>query len=112
MIWFLLACGGVEDSAIKDEESAVIIAEACLDAPTFEGWTKGFLRSQCQACHASTAVERYGAPESVYFDDYEAAVEHKELIASSVLERATMPPAGGVSEEEQQLLAWWLDCPF
>ena len=100
MIFFLLACAGANDSAM------------CHEAPTYDAWTKGFLKSKCQGCHAETAPDRFGAPEGIHFDTYDATVERIELIRSSILERETMPPAGGVTDDETLLLQWWLDCPY
>ena len=99
MIFFLLAAGA-NDSAM------------CHEAPTYDAWTKGFLKSKCQGCHAETAPDRFGAPEGIHFDTYDATVERIELIRSSILERETMPPAGGVTDDEKLLLQWWLDCPY
>ena len=101
MILLLLAClSGESDTAID-----------CSTAPTYSAWTKGFLSSKCQACHAQTAPDRYGAPDAIFFDSYEATVERIELLRSSVLDRETMPPAGGVTDDEKFLLQRWLDCP-
>ena len=100
MIFCLLACAGANDSAM------------CHEAPTYDAWTKGFLKSKCQGCHAETAPDRFGAPEGIYFDTYDATVQRIELIRSSILERETMPPAGGVTDDEKLLLQWWLDCPY
>ena len=83
----------------------------CGEVPTYEDWTQGFLRSKCQSCHSSEASNRYYAPESIYFDSYEDAIRHMDQIRSSVLERESMPPAGGVSEDEKILLEQWLNCP-
>ena len=99
MILFLLACAGANDSAM------------CHEAPTYDAWTKGFLKSKCQGCHAETAPDRFGAPEGIFFDTYDATVERIELIRSSILDRESMPPAGGVTDDEKLLLQWWLDCP-
>ena len=78
MIFFLLACAGANDSAM------------CHEAPTYDAWTKGFLKSKCQGCHAETAPDRFGAPEGIHFDTYDATVERIELIRSSILERETI----------------------
>ena len=83
----------------------------CNDAPTYNDWMEGFLRSKCQSCHSSEALYRYNAPENIHFDSYREAVDQLEIIRSSVLERESMPPGGGLSEEDKSLLAQWLDCP-
>ena len=100
IIWMLLACSEPNDTA-----------EACIDAPTYDEWTKGFMSSKCQSCHATTARDRYSAPEEIYFDTYEDVFHSRDLIRSSVLDRRSMPPSGGVLEDELTLLEQWLDCP-
>ena len=69
------------------------------------------MRENCQGCHASTATERYGAPDTVTFD----TVEEAWIWASSILDVATgdsptMPPAGGVEDDDRTRLRWWLAC--
>lgn len=82
----------------------------CIEGPDYEGFTEGFLLSKCQPCHASNAPNRYGAPESVHFDNRAAAVKQAEAIRRVVLEAESMPPSGGVTEEERILLEDWLSC--
>lgn len=82
----------------------------CDNAPLYQDWLKGFLQGKCQACHASTSPNRYGAPEDIYFDTEDAAIFYLEQIEDSVLLSERMPPSGGVSEEEKQLLQHWIDC--
>ena len=94
LVCFGLACGG-----------------ECESVPSYEDWTQGFLKSKCQSCHSTQTLYRYNAPENIFFDDYEDALEHIEAIRSSVLERETMPPGGGLSEDEKILLEQWLECP-
>lgn len=100
MIWLLLAGCFEEPSAWCPPGS-----------PTWTTWTEGFLVGKCQPCHASTAVERHGAPAAVVFDAWEDAVGQAEAIGDAVLERGSMPPAGGVTEEERVLLEAWVACP-
>ena len=103
MIWFLfVACKSIlEDSAIPIQ---------CDDPPKYEDWTEGFLKGKCQSCHALNTPNRYGAPENVYFDTEEASLFWIDSIEHTVLHNETMPPEGGVTEEEKSLLMRWLDC--
>ena len=82
-----------------------------MHAPTYHDWTQGFLLSKCQSCHSIEARERYNAPEDIFFDSFEDAIRLKNRIRSSVLERESMPPAGGILADEKILLEQWLDCP-
>ncbi len=140
-LWILIACGGkdtgtqetgaetgVHETGAPDTGETTETAESgeteetdtavdfCEDAPevTYESFGRGFLTGNCQGCHASTAAERYGAPEEVTFD----TVEEVWAQVDSVLSAATtydgdepdMPPQGGVSEDDQTRLQWWLRC--
>ena len=63
----VLACSG----------GATDTADPCAEAPvvTWETFGEGFLRENCQGCHASSVVDRAGAPVDVTFDDRSAACE-------------------------------------
>ncbi|MCP4808606.1 MAG: hypothetical protein GY913_08265 [Proteobacteria bacterium] len=115
-MWFLLlACAKdpVIDSGIEtcgDLPEPEIGACDGLPVVTWQGFGHGFLLTQCQGCHASTAPERYGAPEGVVFDTVEDACGQADRIRARVLDDDSMPPAGGLTEDERVLLSTWLDC--
>lgn len=77
---------------------------------TWESFGQSFLITHCQGCHASTSPQRYGAPEGISFDTQEQAAELQESIERTVLSQESMPPAGGLNEDEKALLAQWLAC--
>ena len=116
MIWILLfGCADQEKSAISGLDSAeeTVVEDACADAPvvTYESFGQGFIRENCQSCHASSALNRYGAPESVIFDTHEDVIAQ----ANDILQEVTgntprMPPAGGVELETRELVSIWLTC--
>jgi len=96
-----LSCGDPDD------------AEFCRDAPvaTYENFGHGFLLTYCQPCHGSEAVDRQGAPDDVTFDDQDQVEAHRDRIqARSVGEAASMPPSGGVLEDDLYLAEVWLRC--
>ena len=103
VLWSCAANDLVKDTGTVNCSSA--------DVPSYQEWTNGFLLSKCQPCHASTTPNRYGAPEQVTFDSYEQVEPWLESIARTVLEEETMPPSGGVTNEERDLLDLWLSCP-
>ncbi len=85
----------------------------CEDTPTvtYNSFGEGFMTENCQGCHASTAADRYGAPEGVTFDTVKEVWFWKDRILSrSVGDDSSMPPAGGVSEDDRTKLEWWLVC--
>lgn len=100
----LAACtGAAPDSA----------ADACADAPvvTWANFGQGFLLEQCQGCHASTTANRHDAPEDIVFDTVDDAWGQADgILARAGAEPPTMPPEGGTTEDDRQLLRWWLEC--
>ena len=107
MILLLLWACGAGGQTETDTSTSL-----CTDpsVPSYEEWTQGFLMSKCQSCHASTAANRYGAPEPVTFDTYEQVDNWRSSIARTVLDEQSMPPSGGVTDEERILLELWLHC--
>ena len=78
---------------------------------SWANFAEGFLVENCQSCHASTSVDRHGAPAGVVFDTLNDALEQAARIGVRAAgDDATMPPAGGISEEDRALLAAWLAC--
>lgn len=104
----LVACGEPEPKPPEESDPGPL-CETGLDV-TWEGWAAGFMLSQCQPCHASETPNRYGAPVSVSFDTLEDCRAQAGAIEDAVLTRASMPPAGGITDDERALLARWLDC--
>lgn len=104
MILLFLACSGdAEDTA----------AAYCEDAPRleWENFGDGFITQNCQPCHASTAVDRYGAPDDVTFDDEEETLAWADrILARAAGDDADMPPAGGVDAADREKLEIWLTC--
>lgn len=95
----LLSCTDQRDSGMD-----------CDSAPTYENWTQGFLNGKCQSCHHSESSNRHGAPEGIVFDTHVDAIQWKDRIEATVFHEASMPPSGGVTTEEKELLEWWFDC--
>ncbi len=99
----MLACG--EEEPTPDP--------LCEEAPvvTWDYWGEGFIQESCQSCHASTSSNRRGAPESVSFDTEEQVLDQAAaILAVATGEEPTMPPGGGVSEDDRYLLEVWLRC--
>ncbi len=106
-----------DDTEDTEEETDTDTAgNYCADVPTvtYESFGRGFLTANCQGCHASTAADRYDAPEDVTFDTVEEVWAQAELvlIVASTYSGLdpTMPPQGGVTEDDQTRLQWWLRC--
>jgi uncharacterized membrane protein len=72
-----------------------------------------FVANWCRGCHSSAVPMnmRQKAPIDVNFDgegDLVVWAERIKIRAAST--GATMPPAGGPTGEERELLAEWIDC--
>ena len=111
-MWWILftACTGTaEDSAADSAAEEALCADAAT--VTWNSWGQGFLVEACQGCHASTAVDRFGAPEDATFDTVDEAWAWADrILARAGSDPATMPPQGGVDEDDRQRLIWWLTC--
>lgn len=88
-------------------------ADFCADAPvvTWESWGEGFLIQTCQTCHSATTVDRNGAPESVNLDtESEVLALRDRILARATGDATTMPPSGGVTEDDRLRLLTWHTC--
>lgn len=99
----------VRDSAGALDSAEPDVCVRQLDV-TWQNWAGGFVRTQCQGCHATRSPNRYGAPESVFFDDEASALALAPLIYDVVVVSPSMPPSGGVTDEERFLVDQWLRC--
>lgn len=89
---------------------AVDTGACAQSAVSWDSFGQGFLITHCQGCHASTSPQRYGAPEGIAFDTQAQAAELQDAIERTVLDQESMPPAGGINDEERALLEQWLAC--
>jgi len=72
-----------------------------------------FMRTWCTSCHHSDLDDdsRQGAPIDVNLETYADFVRWAERVDARVwATSAPMPPAGGPTEEELDLLGTWMDC--
>ena len=66
--------------------------------------------SKCQSCHHSNSPNRNGAPENVSFDTQSMTDEWIDAIHRTVITQQSMPPSGGITNEELILLEQWIEC--
>jgi uncharacterized membrane protein len=105
---------GLAACATDDTDDGAVDA-LCDGAPvtTWDNFGAGFLKENCQPCHASTvAVEdRQFAPVAVTFDT-EADVWPlaDRILARATGDAPTMPPRGGVTDDDRDRLEVWLTC--
>ena len=78
---------------------------------TWETFGEGFLSTYCQGCHASTTLDRQGAPDGITFDtEAESIAIRSTILNAAAATTPTMPPNGGPNEDDRQLLNVWLTC--
>lgn len=108
-----LACAGVaacQDPQTEDADTDGMVEDAPL--VTYANFGDAFLRNWCRGCHASTLSgdARSGAPEGIDFETLDDARMWADRIEARALgEQASMPPAGGPSLDELELLRAWLE---
>lgn len=90
-------------------------AFSCVRDPplTYENFGRGFLAKECIGCHSSLLRPemRNGAPLAANFDTWDdVLVWAVEIEDRGVPVSGGMPPAGGPSEAERDMLAEWLHC--
>lgn len=103
MSWLplLLACASSAD------DSGGPCAEP---VPTWDNGGQAFFAQWCDSCHAESSPNRYGAPEGVHFDTLDDVAAWTDRLDARVLQDATMPPGGGIAEDELDLFATFLEC--
>ena len=112
----LTGCGGDKGPGVggdSDPPDTGTLNPICVDAPvvTWSSWGGGFVSQNCQSCHRSTSTDRHGAPPDVTFDSEADALSTADrILARSTGPEPTMPPSGGVSEDDRYLLEVWLTC--
>lgn len=106
----LAACGADPLPPVEPEPDPGACGD---DVPviTWESFGQGFVTTYCQGCHATSAVDRQGAPEQVVFDEEIDVLTWKGLVLEvAASEAPTMPPGGGPLPEDRDRLAIWLSC--
>ncbi len=78
--------------------------------PTWGTFGESFFLSYCASCHAASAPERFGAPDTVTFDTEAEVARQLAAVRRTVLDARTMPKGGGVPEADLEALARYLDC--
>ena len=79
---------------------------------TYETFGAPFVLDWCRGCHSAQLIPsmRQDAPLSVNFDTLAELRAQAERIRELAGTTARMPPRGGPSPEERELLVEWIDC--
>ncbi|MEZ4362029.1 MAG: hypothetical protein R3B48_17715 [Kofleriaceae bacterium] len=87
--------------------------ECATSSLNYQNFAAPFVINWCRGCHgAGLPVDmRQDAPAGVNFDTAdEVRAASERILARATGDTATMPPAGGPSAEERELLREWLLC--
>jgi len=78
----------------------------------YDNFGSPFIVNWCRACHSADvpAGMRQLAPTDVNFDNLAEIRRWAQQIKLSAGEGSSMPPAGGPSPSERQMLVEWLGC--
>ena len=108
---FLAACGA--DAAPPHGAEMTDPSVCDTSYLTYNNFAASFSANWCRGCHSSEVPEggRQDAPLDVNFDT-EADVQHwqERIRVRATGPAPTMPPAGGPSAPERDLLTEWIDC--
>ncbi|MBK8937043.1 MAG: hypothetical protein IPM79_05220 [Polyangiaceae bacterium] len=116
---FVGASTGCAQETSSDEpvvEDATSLEErACPDDSylSWENFGGPFMLTWCNGCHSESLPdgERQGAPLLSNFDTLDdVRAWAADIWEESGDHNASMPPVGGPSEEEREMLAEWLAC--
>jgi len=117
---FLAACTSTppDDSGALTDTPAETAVDTASDplcegavALTWDTFGEALLIESCDGCHAATAVDRHDAPAEVTFDTKERAwAWAPRILARATGDAPTMPPQGGVTDDDRTRLYWWLGC--
>ena len=102
----VLGCtaGDIADSA------ATCVEDADGSYPTWGTFGAAFFLDYCASCHAASAPQRFGAPDTAVFDTEAEVKARLPAVRRVVLQSQSMPKGGGVPEADLQELTRYLDC--
>jgi hypothetical protein len=92
------------------------VAPDCENDPvvTYDTFGRGFLAAYCNGCHGSHVVDRKGAPPATLLDDRDTVAMLGDRILARTMpadgSAPTMPPAGGITDDDRERLQVWLTC--
>lgn len=101
ILLLVAACAQAPDSAVDSANCELNV--------TWQNGADGFFRSYCRSCHSSTTADRHEAPVGIDFDS-EAQVRSLQSSILPTIEYRTMPPGGGLTDDDVTLIREWLVC--
>lgn len=111
MLVVLALATSCEEAPSGTDTGSAVRCDPAEPRQSWETFGQGFVTSQCQGCHASSAPDRFGAPEAVVFDtEGDVIALSGRILARATGPEADMPPAGGPTEDDRIRLERWLRC--
>jgi uncharacterized membrane protein len=97
---FVAACGSAPDP------------ECRTSYLNYSNFGQPFIESWCRGCHGENVLAgmRQGAPYDVNFDTIGEVRDRASRILEMAGTGSAMPPAGGPSDAERQMLVEWISC--
>ena len=79
---------------------------------TWENFGEGSLGLHCNGCHSSLLRpdQRNGAPVDIDFDTWQGTLDWARRIHIRTIVEESMPPGGGPSPAEREMIEEWLQC--
>jgi len=104
-VFLIGACGDKDDPIQRPGE-----VPDFMGTVTFDVDIAPVLEDRCLRCHSieSQGAGRNGAPINVNFDTFQDAVMWSDLMNQRI-QSGTMPPDGGIPNEERALFQQWID---
>ncbi len=108
-----LAACGVNPPAQPLGEGSGSAIDCTKSVLTYQNFGAPFLANWCRGCHSSGLPSdmRQDAPVEANFDTLvEVHAWGDGIVSRAGADPATMPPAGGPSDDERTLLVEWMGC--
>jgi uncharacterized membrane protein len=116
-LWWMLLLAALVSACAETSGPEISTSTECASSElTYKNFGEPYIVTWCRGCHSSSLPVdmRQNSPAMVNFDDLDQVRIFADRIraraVASDLKSATMPPAGGPSEQESALFARWLQC--
>ena len=111
VIALCLGCGAGDGGGPDEPDPVDDVCGPDIPLVSWQTFGEGFTATYCQGCHATTTLDRQGAPDEIFFDSEQDTLDIAQLVlASTTGEAPRMPPNGGPTEDDRELLSIWLTC--
>lgn len=114
IVIFVAACGNDVGTQMGGDDGPTPDPDRCATSYLgYDNFGAPFMTNWCRGCHSSDVPQgmRQKAPIDVNFDTAADITAHRDRIRIRATgDTPTMPPAGGPTAEERELLAEWIAC--